>query len=76
MNIQQNFKVGDKVFFSPYGLGIVEADNGSNTCPISASFESDNHATFTKDGKYHPETPFVSLFKGIPVYNKKTATKI
>lgn len=73
MNIQQNFKVGDKVFYSPYGIGIVkDTDNGSGIFPILASFESDNTATFTRDGRDSDRAQFVSLFKGIPVYNEKT----
>lgn len=73
MNIQQNFKVGDKVFYPPYGIGIVkDTDNGSGIFPILASFESGNTATFTRDGRDSDRTQFVSLFKGIPVYNEKT----
>ena len=76
MNIQQNFKVGDKVFYPTYGIGIVkDTDNGSGIFPILASFEFDNtttFTTFTRDGRDSDRAQFVSLFKGIPVYNAKT----
>ena len=73
MNIQQNFKVGDKVFYAPYGIGIIKNTNHrSGAYPLLAMFKDSNVASFTKDGRHHEGTKFVSLFKGIPVYNAKT----
>jgi hypothetical protein len=57
-----NFQVGDKVWSSRYGEGVVNSVIDDHTYCVVVDFEDDGFATFTADGKEIKEDKYPSLF--------------